>query len=128
MCYVAFVPTGSPSSSDITITNQCLTQLPLSWKSNSDDYATCGPISYNVTISQFDQTVQIITVNNTSCTLTGLVPATNYTITINSSNNAGHSVSSSNASTMGCKCIMCSEVHYKLCGLGDPNYLSLLGH
>ena len=72
----------------------------MKWASDSDDI--CGQVSYNIIVSNSDKE---ITVNNTYFTVTDLSPATNYTITIHSTNNAGYSVTSTTATTAGCKCI-----------------------
>ena len=98
---------GLPHSSDISITSQCLTHLTISWTSDSDELTTCGPVTYNVKVSHYDRVIQTVTVKNTSITLSGLVPATNYTITIYTTNNAGYSVTSTTATTAGRKCVMC---------------------
>ena len=95
-----------PLSSDIIITSQCLTHLTISWTSDSDELTTCGPVTYNVKVSHYDRVIQTVTVKNTSITLSGLVPATNYTITIYTTNNAGYSVTSTTATTAGRKCVM----------------------
>ena len=118
-CINIVAPTGPPSSSNITITNQCLTHLTISWTSKFDDYTTCGPISYNITLLHHNNIIQMTTVNSTSYYLAGLLPSTTYTIKLYSIDSAGYSVSSSNVSTAGCKCICicsdclnCSTNHY----------------
>ena len=95
-----------PRSSDIIITSQCLTHLTISWTSDFDELTTCGPVTYNVTISHYDRVIQSVTVKNTTCTLSRLVPATNYTITIYTTYNTGYSVTSTTATTAGRKFVM----------------------
>ena len=63
--------------------------ISVSWTiSSNDPDNVCGPVMYKVTISGLD-------INNTSTTdtnmntFTGLIPNTNYTITISPYNNAG---------------------------------------
>ena len=90
------------SGMNIAITSECLTYLTVSWTSNLVESAICGAVSYNVTISQFDQVVQMTAiVNNTHYTFTGLLPATSYTVILYSTNSAGYSVSTLTATTAG---------------------------
>ena len=90
---------GPPTTSIIS-TDECLTCISVKWASDSDDI--CGQVSYNIIVSNSDK---VITVNTTYFTVTNLSPATDYTITIQSTNNAGYSVTSTTATTTGRKCI-----------------------
>jgi len=101
--YSCVLPIDPPASHIISI-EQCLTYIRVEWETN---LTTCGPVTYNVTImSHYDRMIQSVIVTNTSSTLDGLVPATNYTITIYTTNNAGYSVTSTTATTAGRKCIL----------------------
>ena len=61
--------------------------ITVSWTPSSGD-PVCGPISYNVTISPSDE-VMIMSINDTYYSITGLIPATSYNITVISSNMVG---------------------------------------
>ena len=61
--------------------------ITVSWTPSSGD-PVCGPISYNVIISPSDE-VMIMSINDTYYSITGLIPATSYNITVISSNMVG---------------------------------------
>ena len=94
-----YIVIGPPTTSIIS-TDECLTCIRVKWASDSDDI--CGQVLYSIIVSN---SKKVITVNTTYFTVTGLSPATDYTITIHSTNNAGYSVTSTTATTTGRKCI-----------------------
>ena len=60
----------------------------LSWSVMSDLRA-CGLISYNLTISSDGMMMMMINTADTSYNFTGLIPGTDYTVSIQPSNSAG---------------------------------------
>ena len=81
-----YVYTGPPSIDSVT-SEICLNDIILSWSIMSDLIA-CGPVSYNVTISP-DEMIIMMMINDTSYNFTGLLPGTNYGVSIEPSNMAG---------------------------------------
>ena len=66
----------------------CLNDIMLSWSVMSDLRA-CGSVSCIVTISSDGMMMMMINTNDTSYNITGLTPRTDYTVSIQPSNNAG---------------------------------------
>ena len=74
-----------PSSINSVNSETCLNDIMLSWNVMSDLMA-CGPVSYTVTITSDGM---MIYTTDTSHDFTGLIPGTDYTVSIESSNMAG---------------------------------------
>jgi len=77
LCFIGISPTPS-----ITVTEIGMNTITISWtNSSSDPDNVCGPVMYKVTISGSDIN-NTNTTNTNMNTFTGLIPNTNYTITI----------------------------------------------
>ncbi|XP_065914326.1 uncharacterized protein [Dysidea avara] len=74
------------SPGDITITDGCLSIIT-SWNPVTSD-PVCGPVSYDVTISPSDGVVMMRT-TDTTYNFTGLIPYTNYNVTVAGRNYVG---------------------------------------
>ena len=81
-----YVYTGPPSIDSVT-SEICLNDIMLSWSIMSDLIA-CGPVSYNMTISS-DEMIIMMMITDTSYNFTGLLPGTDYNVSIEPSNMAG---------------------------------------
>ena len=86
-CMFMYLYIGPPSTSSITFTEICTSDAAVSWDPFTSN-SVCGPVSYDVTISPSDGVV-LMRITNTSYNFTGLMPDTNYTVTVAGRNFAG---------------------------------------
>ena len=86
VCTYASVYTGTPSINSVN-SETCLNDIMLSWSVMSDLRA-CGSVSCIVGISS-DGVMMMMNTNDTSSNFTGLMPGTDYTVSIVPLNSAG---------------------------------------
>ena len=82
-----YICTGPPSTGSVT-SETCLDYIMLSWNVTNDQKA-CGNASCNLSISSNGTVMMTETVNVTFHKFLNLTPETNYTISIQPSNDAG---------------------------------------
>ena len=78
------VYTGTPSINSVT-SKVCFSDITISWSVTSDP--VCGPVSFILTISPDGMMMMRNII--TSYDFTGLIPGTNYTVSIEPSSSAG---------------------------------------
>ena len=87
--YLYLYFTGILPTLSITVSNIGMNTITTLWTNSSNDPENvCGPVMYRVIISGSDIN-DTNTTNNNMNTFTGLIPNTNYTITITPYNEAG---------------------------------------
>ena len=91
---------GAPSPiNDFNVSEICSTTISgISWTPSSGD-SVCEPVSYELIISPTDQMIMMMRITDTSYDITGLTPATLYSLTVISSNMAGSNESVMTIST-----------------------------
>ena len=82
-----YICTGPPSTGSVT-SETCLDYIMLSWNVTNDQKA-CGKALCNLSVSSNETVMMTGIVDNTSYKFLNLIPETDYTISIQHSNNAG---------------------------------------
>ena len=82
-----YICTGPPSTGSVT-SETCLDYIMLSWNVTNDQKA-CGKALCNLSMSHNETVMMTKTVNNNFYKFLNLTPGTNYTISLQHSNDAG---------------------------------------